>query len=94
MYITSDKDLIISYCKTDSDEFSSEGNAIFNTVSNILSGKCLANIRASNSFSITKEYNYRDDFPSGGCNLKKRNLQHKPDKYGIILSFFTDKKEN
>uniref|UniRef100_A0A1D1Z661 Lissencephaly-1 n=1 Tax=Anthurium amnicola TaxID=1678845 RepID=A0A1D1Z661_9ARAE len=49
IYITSDQDLIISYCKADSND-STEGNAAGSiNISNILSGKCLAKIRASNS---------------------------------------------
>ncbi|KAJ4751076.1 Transducin/WD40 repeat-like superfamily protein [Rhynchospora pubera] len=50
IYITSDQDLIISYCKADSDDSSSDGigrvNAGSINISNILTGKCLAKIRA------------------------------------------------
>ncbi|KAL2317554.1 hypothetical protein Fmac_031430 [Flemingia macrophylla] len=73
IYITSDQDLIISYCKADSDESCSEGNAGSINVSNILTGKCLAKIRASNSFPKVKECSCGDDnCSSGGCNLRKR----------------------
>ncbi|XP_068317604.1 uncharacterized protein [Pyrus communis] len=48
IYITSDQDLIISYCKADSDDHWSEGNAGSIHVSNILTGKCLAKINLSN----------------------------------------------
>ncbi|XP_058075233.1 uncharacterized protein LOC131223749 isoform X2 [Magnolia sinica] len=48
IYITSDQDLIISYCKADSDDSPVKGNAGSINISNILSGKCLAKIRASN----------------------------------------------
>ncbi|KAM1038473.1 hypothetical protein FF1_033156 [Malus domestica] len=48
IYITSDQDLIISYCKADSDDHWSEGNAGSIHVSNILTGKCLAKINPSN----------------------------------------------
>ncbi|XP_028080860.1 uncharacterized protein LOC114282390 isoform X5 [Camellia sinensis] len=51
IYITSDQDLIISYCKADSDDPLSEGNGSIN-IRNILTGKCLAKIRATNSFPI------------------------------------------
>ncbi|KAK8630113.1 hypothetical protein V6N13_078923 [Hibiscus sabdariffa] len=47
IYITSDQDLIISYCKADSADPLSEGNGSIN-ISNILTGKCVAKIRASN----------------------------------------------
>ncbi|KAK4582104.1 hypothetical protein RGQ29_025322 [Quercus rubra] len=48
IYITSDQDLIISYCKADSDEQWMEGNAGSINISNILTGKCLAKINATN----------------------------------------------
>ncbi|GAB2288031.1 hypothetical protein Dimus_022376 [Dionaea muscipula] len=54
IYITSDQDLIISYCKADSDDPLSEGNGNISdlagsiNVSNILTGKCLAKIRVDN----------------------------------------------
>ncbi|XP_019192186.1 PREDICTED: uncharacterized protein LOC109186591 isoform X1 [Ipomoea nil] len=47
IYITSDQDLIISYCKADSDDPLSEGNAGSINISNILTGKCLAKIKAT-----------------------------------------------
>ncbi|KAK1311956.1 hypothetical protein QJS10_CPA07g01375 [Acorus calamus] len=46
IYITSDQDLIISYCKADCDDSSPEAGSI--NISNILTGKCLAKIQASN----------------------------------------------
>lgn len=53
IYITSDQDLIISYCKADctadSDDPLSEGNAGSINISNILTGKCLAKIQAADS---------------------------------------------
>ncbi|KAJ6871686.1 hypothetical protein NC652_037136 [Populus alba x Populus x berolinensis] len=48
IYITSDQDLIISYCKADSDDQWMEGNAGSINISNILTGKCLAKINATN----------------------------------------------
>ncbi|KAK7301032.1 hypothetical protein RJT34_11887 [Clitoria ternatea] len=73
IYITSDQDLIISYCKADSDDSLSEGNAGSINVSNILTGKCLAKIRASNSFPMVKECSCNDDkCSSNGCNSRKR----------------------
>ncbi|CAN0880060.1 hypothetical protein LINGRAHAP2_LOCUS13437 [Linum grandiflorum] len=47
IYITSDQDLIISYCKVESEDQWMEGNGSIN-VSNILTGKCLAKINAAN----------------------------------------------
>ncbi|GKV02889.1 hypothetical protein SLEP1_g15270 [Rubroshorea leprosula] len=48
IYITSDQDLIISYCKAESEDQWMEGNAGSIHISNILTGKCLAKINASN----------------------------------------------
>ncbi|XP_050215583.1 uncharacterized protein LOC126666764 isoform X1 [Mercurialis annua] len=48
IYITSDQDLIISYCKAESEDQWMEGSAGSINVSNILTGKCLAKINASN----------------------------------------------
>ncbi|XP_061339209.1 uncharacterized protein LOC133285906 [Gastrolobium bilobum] len=69
IYITSDQDLIISYCKADSDDPLSVGNVGSINVSNILTGKCLAKIRASNSF--VNECSCGDDCSSSKCNAKK-----------------------
>ncbi|KAL2526885.1 Transducin/WD40 repeat-like superfamily protein [Abeliophyllum distichum] len=49
IYITSDQDLIISYCKADSEDPLSEENAGSINISNILTGKCLAKIKANSS---------------------------------------------
>ncbi|KAL5991413.1 hypothetical protein ACLOJK_012322 [Asimina triloba] len=49
IYITSDQDLIISYCKADSDDSSMDRNAGSINISNILTGKCLAKIRAGST---------------------------------------------
>ncbi|KAH9767662.1 hypothetical protein KPL71_011352 [Citrus sinensis] len=49
-YITTGQEYIISYCKDDSDDPESKGNGSIN-ISRILTGKCLAKIRASDSHS-------------------------------------------
>ncbi|CAM8949201.1 unnamed protein product [Rhodiola kirilowii] len=49
IYITSDQDLIISYCKADAeDQWPEGGNAGSINISNILTGKCLAKISVNN----------------------------------------------
>jgi hypothetical protein len=48
IYITSNQDLIISYCKADPNDPSSEENACSINISEILTGKCLAKIKAGN----------------------------------------------
>ncbi|PNX96875.1 hypothetical protein L195_g020091 [Trifolium pratense] len=72
IYITSDQDLIISYCKADSDDSLTEGNAGSINVSNILSGKCLAKIRASNSSPMDDKCSCCDSSSGGSCNSRKR----------------------
>lgn len=50
IYITSNQDLIISYCKADSDDSVADGAAAGSiNISNILTGKCLAKIQAGDS---------------------------------------------
>ncbi|KAE9587290.1 putative transcription factor WD40-like family [Lupinus albus] len=71
IYITNDHNLIISYCKADSDDSLSEGNCSIN-VSSILTGKCLAKIRASNSFPMEKECSCVDNCSGSSCNSRKR----------------------
>ncbi|CAH9082313.1 unnamed protein product, partial [Cuscuta epithymum] len=51
IYITSDHDLIISYCKADSDDPLSEGTAGSINISNILTGKCLSKVKATNAIT-------------------------------------------
>ncbi|KAI8564420.1 hypothetical protein RHMOL_Rhmol03G0180200 [Rhododendron molle] len=71
IYITSDQDLIISYCKADSDDSLAEGNAGSINISNILTGKCLAKIRASSSLPIDKCC-CSGCFSGRSCSSKKR----------------------
>ncbi|XP_008804634.1 uncharacterized protein LOC103717871 [Phoenix dactylifera] len=60
IYITSDQDLIISYCKADADESSPEGNVGSINISNILTGKCLAKIRASSLSKCPRSSRFRN----------------------------------
>ncbi|KAK6135588.1 hypothetical protein DH2020_030696 [Rehmannia glutinosa] len=71
IYITSDQDLIISYCKADSEETISDGNAGSINISNILTGKCLAKIKASNGLPMN-ECNCSLDCGGRNCNSRKR----------------------
>ncbi|KAL0401059.1 UNVERIFIED_CONTAM: hypothetical protein Slati_4135800 [Sesamum latifolium] len=71
IYITSDQDLIISYCKADTDEPLSDGNAGSINISNILTGKCLAKIKASNSLPMN-ECNCSASCGGRNCNSRKR----------------------
>ncbi|OIV96893.1 hypothetical protein TanjilG_00475 [Lupinus angustifolius] len=77
IYVTSDQDLIISYCKADSDDPLSEGNAGSINVSNILTGKCLAKIRANNGFPMEKECSDADDCSGSTSNSMKRKCVSK-----------------
>ncbi|XP_044481959.1 uncharacterized protein LOC123208462 [Mangifera indica] len=55
IYITSDQDLIISYCKAEPEDKWMEGNAGSINVSSILTGKCLAKINATSGSSKVDE---------------------------------------
>lgn len=71
IYITSDQDLIISYCKADTDEQWNEGSAGSINISNILTGKCLAKINASNGSPNVDECSGS----GSGSNPKKRSYE-------------------
>ncbi|CAD6342417.1 unnamed protein product [Miscanthus lutarioriparius] len=60
IYITSDQDLIISYCKADSTDSSSEENAGSINISSILTGKCLAKINPGNSCKQKKAWRFQN----------------------------------
>ncbi|KAL9315144.1 hypothetical protein ACSQ67_016145 [Phaseolus vulgaris] len=65
IYITSDQDLIISYCKADSDDQWMEGNAGSIHVSNILTGKCVAKINTTISCARA------DECSRNGCSCRE-----------------------
>ncbi|KAK7294928.1 hypothetical protein RJT34_17827 [Clitoria ternatea] len=67
IYITSDQDLIISYCKADTDDQWMEGSAGSINVSNILTGKCVAKINATNSGTKVGECS------SSACSCKQNH---------------------
>ncbi|KAL6509395.1 hypothetical protein OROGR_022705 [Orobanche gracilis] len=71
IYITSDQDLIISYCKADSEEPLSDGHAGSINISNILTGKCLAKIRASNGLPMNECYCNLDCGGRNCCSRKR-----------------------
>jgi WD40 repeat protein len=71
IYITSDQDLIISYCKADSDDPLSEGKAGSINISNILTGKCLAKVKVNHS--IPSENECICSNRCSGSNCKSKN---------------------
>nr|GMC98399.1 putative transcription factor WD40-like family [Ipomoea batatas] len=71
IYITSDQDLIISYCKADSYESLSEGTAGSINISNILTGKCLAKIKATDD-AVTSD----DCSCTGRCGGRSCKSKH------------------
>ncbi|CAI9273897.1 unnamed protein product [Lactuca saligna] len=76
IYITSDQDLIISYCKADSDDPLTEANGSIN-ISNILTGKCLAKIKALNNV-VMDECSCSDsdsDRRRCKCRLRSRRIE-------------------
>ncbi|KAL0452625.1 UNVERIFIED_CONTAM: hypothetical protein Slati_1240600 [Sesamum latifolium] len=70
IYITSDQDLIISYCKAESDEPLSDGNVGSINISNILTGKCLAKINACSTLPLG-ECSCSASCGGRNCNSKK-----------------------
>ncbi|KAE8702627.1 putative pterin-4-alpha-carbinolamine dehydratase-like [Hibiscus syriacus] len=89
IYITSDQDLIISYCKADSDDPLSEGNASIN-ISNILTGKCLAKIRASNSLPVEKQCSCSSKTQSDTSRIRSTVAEALED----ITALFYDEERN
>ncbi|EPS58623.1 hypothetical protein M569_16190, partial [Genlisea aurea] len=76
IYITSDQDLIISYCKTNSSDRVPDGNVGSINISNIFTGKCLAKIKASSSSSSSSLPFIESRCVSscnGNCNSNKCN---------------------
>lgn len=79
IYITSDQELIISYCKADSEDHWTEGNAGSINISNILTGKCLAKINESNGSPQVK----------GECSSSSSSLRYKRSTVGEALEDIT-----
>ncbi|XP_076953589.1 uncharacterized protein LOC143627710 isoform X1 [Bidens hawaiensis] len=78
IYITSDQDLIISYCKADSEDSASDGNSAAAgsiNISNILTGKCLAKVKAIDG-ALVNDCICSETGKSSGrrcrCNSKQR----------------------
>ncbi|KAL8192829.1 hypothetical protein R6Q57_027277 [Mikania cordata] len=64
-------DLIISYCKTGSDDPSTDGNVGSINISNILTGKCLAKIKAAKNLAIN-ECSCSNNSARCNCNLRRQ----------------------
>ncbi|MQL86351.1 hypothetical protein Taro_018869 [Colocasia esculenta] len=60
IYITSDQDLIISYCKTESDDLTDDHAAGSINISNILTGKCLAKIHENSCEKLIHASRFRN----------------------------------
>ncbi|CAN8317143.1 unnamed protein product [Cochlearia groenlandica] len=87
IYITSDQDLIISYCKADTEDQWLEGNAGSINVSNILTGKCLAKIKASNEHSKEEEC-------SSSLVKSKQRISDVAEALEDITALFYDEERN
>ncbi|KAI3731207.1 hypothetical protein L1987_62392 [Smallanthus sonchifolius] len=76
IYITSDQDLIISYCKTKTDDSLTQENEGSINISNILTGKCLAKINAKNGVPLDEcsccGMDMRSNSRSCKCTSRKR----------------------
>ncbi|EFH57864.1 hypothetical protein ARALYDRAFT_903098 [Arabidopsis lyrata subsp. lyrata] len=88
IYITSDQDLIISYCKADTEDQWIEGNAGSINISNILTGKCLAKIKADNG--PPKE----EDCSSSDMGNSNRRISAVAEALEDITALFYDEERN
>ncbi|KAL8135271.1 hypothetical protein AgCh_010074 [Apium graveolens] len=94
IYITSDQDLIISYCKADSDDPLLEGSAGSINISNILTGKCLAKIKATNSLQ-PDDCNCSSKCSGIQCNSSKRiRASRTTSTVADITALFYDEERN
>ncbi|CAA7052110.1 unnamed protein product [Microthlaspi erraticum] len=91
IYITSDQDMIISYCKADTEDQWMEGNAGSINISNILTGKCLAKIKANDA--PPKEEEEEECSSSGSRNSKQRKTAV-AEALEDITSLFYDEERN
>ncbi|KAK9060994.1 hypothetical protein SSX86_018174 [Deinandra increscens subsp. villosa] len=93
IYITSNQDLIISYCKSDTDHPSTDGNAGSINISNILSGKCLAKVKATNNLSIN-ECNCNNNSVRCQCNPRRQTPSFVTEALEDITALYYDEKRN
>ncbi|KAF9680141.1 hypothetical protein SADUNF_Sadunf06G0090300 [Salix dunnii] len=91
IYITSDQDLIISYCKAESDDQWMEGNAGSINISNILTGKCLAKINATNGSPKDEDCSSSTGNSKQSCSLMKSTAAEALED---ITSLFYDEERN
>ncbi|GBG80793.1 hypothetical protein CBR_g31349 [Chara braunii] len=80
IYITSDQDLIISYCKANPHQGNSSGGSI--NISNILTGKCLAKIRAD------------DENVRCGGSTKRSSVAQVAETLEDVTALFYDEERN
>ncbi|KAB5552275.1 hypothetical protein DKX38_009586 [Salix brachista] len=91
IYITSDQDLIISYCKVESDDQWMEGNAGSINISNILTGKCLAKINATNGSPKDEDCSSSTGNSKQSCSLMKSTAAEALED---ITALFYDEERN
>ncbi|KAJ6381590.1 hypothetical protein OIU77_030299 [Salix suchowensis] len=91
IYITSDQDLIISYCKAESDDQWMEGNAGSINISNILTGKCLAKINATNGSPKDEDCSSSTGNSKQSCSLMKSTAAEALED---ITALFYDEERN
>ncbi|OWM67022.1 hypothetical protein CDL15_Pgr000474 [Punica granatum] len=97
IYITSDQDLIISYCKADPDDkwTETEGNAGSINISNILTGECLAKITVANGGSPDCQSRSGNGGGSG-CKKQRRSQMRSTvaEPLEDITALFYDEERN
>ncbi|CAA7044210.1 unnamed protein product [Microthlaspi erraticum] len=90
IYITSDQDMIISYCKADTEDQWMEGNAGSINISNILTGKCLAKMKANDG--PPKEEEEEECSSSGSRNSKQRKTAVAEPLENITALFYDEER--
>ncbi|KAI3781417.1 hypothetical protein L2E82_11431 [Cichorium intybus] len=87
IYITSDQDLIVSFCKADNDQLTDRRAGSIN-ISNIWTGKCIAKINSSNAISC------KDEEGSSSVNGKRIEVNMVEEALEDITALYFDEDRN
>ncbi|KVI11227.1 uncharacterized protein LOC112507166 [Cynara cardunculus var. scolymus] len=92
IYITSDQDLIVSFCKADNGPLTDRRGAGSINISNIWTGKCIAKINASNAVSSKQD----DDDDEDGRSPNQRQVEVNMVEEALedITSLYYDEERN
>ncbi|KAJ0661748.1 putative transcription factor WD40-like family [Helianthus annuus] len=94
LHITSNQDLIVSYCKSGSDDPLTDGNAGSINISNILTGKCLAKVTATNNLPINECNCSNNNSARCKCNSRRQISSSVTEALEDITALFYDETRN